>query len=61
MPGSDALFHLPPYDPHSNKATLVQKPGGIALNAKMLDLQIKRDGRGVPLSLSQQPLDEINI
>jgi hypothetical protein len=35
--------------------------GGIALNAKLLDLKIKRDGRGVPLSLSQQPLDEINI
>ena len=35
--------------------------GGIALNAKMLDLHIKRDGNGVPLALSQQPLDEINI
>ena len=36
--------------------------GGIALNAKMLDLQIKRDGHGVPLSISQQQtLDGINI
>lgn len=35
--------------------------GGIALDAKMLDLQIKRDGNGVPLPISQQPLDKINI
>jgi len=35
--------------------------GGIALNAKMLDLQIKRDGAGAPLPISQQPLDKINI
>ena len=36
-------------------------PGGIALNAKMMDLQIKRDGAGAPLPISQQPLDKINI
>jgi len=35
--------------------------GGISLNAKLLDLQIKRDGNGIPLPLSQQPLDKINI
>jgi len=39
----------------------VNKYGGITLNAKMLDLQIKRDGNGVPLPLSQQPLDQMNI
>ena len=35
--------------------------GGISLNANLMDLQIKRDGNGVPLPLSQQPLDQINI
>lgn len=35
--------------------------GGIALDAAMLDLQIKRDGHGVPLPVSQQHLDQINI
>jgi hypothetical protein len=47
-----------------DKAALAKTPdhpGGIALNAKMLDLQIKRDGNGVPLPTSQQPLDKINI
>jgi hypothetical protein len=55
---SDALFQTP----YSDRAALAAKaPGGIALNAKMLDLKIKRDGNGVPLSISRQPLDEINI
>jgi hypothetical protein len=47
----------------SDKAMLQNNKhlGGIALNAKMLDLKIRRDGNGVPLALSQQPLDEINI
>jgi len=38
-----------------------QEVGGIALNAKLMDLQIKRDSHGVPLPISQQPLDRINI
>ena len=47
-----------------DKVALARVPdhlGGIALDAKMLDLQIKRDGNGVPLPISQQPLDKINI
>ena len=35
--------------------------GGIDMNSTNLDLQIKRDGRGVPLPLSQQNLDNIHI
>ena len=31
--------------------------GGINLDPALLDLQIKRDGNGVPLPLNQQPLD----
>ncbi len=38
-----------------------EHPGGIALNAKLLDLQIKRDGNGVPLPLLQQPIGEMRI
>ncbi len=35
----------------------VKKPGGINLDAAMLDLQIKRDGNGVPLPLDMQDAD----
>lgn len=35
--------------------------GGIDFNPALLDLQIKRDGRGIPLPLPQQPLDQIKI
>ena len=37
------------------------KYGGIDFNAANLSLQIKRDGRGVPLPISQQDLENINI
>ena len=46
---------------HEQEQLNAKTPGGIALNAKMMDLQIKRDGHGVPLPISQQPLDKINI
>ena len=36
-------------------------PGGIDFNPANLDLQIKRDGKGVPLPVSQQPLMDMNI
>ena len=32
-------------------------PGGINLDPSLLDLQIKRDRRGIPLPLQQQPVD----
>jgi hypothetical protein len=35
--------------------------GGIDLNAAQLDMQIKRDGNGVPLPVSQQNLENIKI
>lgn len=35
--------------------------GGIDLDPRKLDLQIKRDGNGVPLPVSAQPWDAINI
>ena len=35
--------------------------GGIDFNAANLNLQIKRDGNGVPLPISQQDLENINI
>jgi hypothetical protein len=38
-----------------------QNVGGIDLNPALLDLQIKRDGSGVPLPLPQQPLETMNI
>ncbi|GEM_PF-6768179 len=35
--------------------------GGINLNPAMLDLQIKRDGNGVPLPLPMQPIGDMKI
>ncbi len=35
--------------------------GGINLNPQLLDLQIKRDGEGVPLPLPQQPVQQMDI
>ena len=36
-------------------------PGGINLNPSLLNLQIKRDGKGIPLPLSQQPIKNMKI
>ncbi|MBF0522705.1 MAG: tetratricopeptide repeat protein [Candidatus Omnitrophica bacterium] len=38
-----------------------EKKGGIDLNFDLMDLQIKRDGNGVPLPLFQQPVESIKI
>ncbi len=38
-----------------------QTYGGIDLNPALLDLQIKRDGQGVPLPVNQQPIENMNI
>ena len=35
--------------------------GGINLNPALLDLQIKRDGNGVPLPLPMQPIESMHI
>nr|MBP9854211.1 hypothetical protein [Candidatus Omnitrophota bacterium] len=43
-----------------DEAMTVQQPmvkGGIDLNPDLLDLQIKRDGNGIPLPMTQQPSD----
>jgi len=39
----------------------VQKVGGIDLNPANLNLQIKRDGNGVPLPLNLQPIEAFQI
>jgi hypothetical protein len=36
----------------------MQAPGGIDFNPKALDLNIKRDGQGLPLPVSQQPMED---
>ena len=45
----------------SDMAGKVVQPGGIDFAASNLDLQIKRDGAGVPLPVSAQDLDHIRI
>ena len=42
-------------------AEKVVQPGGIDFSASNLDMQIKRDGAGVPLPMSQQDLDNMHI
>ncbi len=49
-----------------DKAVIAYKPnvnsfGGIDFNSANLNLQIKRDGKGVPLPVSQQSLENIKI
>jgi hypothetical protein len=39
----------------------MQQVGGIDLNPKFLDLQIERDGKGIPLPMNMQKLDQMNI
>ena len=39
----------------------IEKTGGINLDAALMGLQILRDGHGVPLPLSRQPLEGIRI
>jgi len=55
-PASSAMAH-----PLTAATNPDSELGGIALNSKLMSLQIKRDGNGVPLPISQQPLDQINI
>ena len=38
-----------------------QHLGGINLNPALLDLQIKRDGKGIPLPINQQPIGNMKI
>jgi hypothetical protein len=45
----------------ADNAEAVAHTGGIDFNAASLDMQIKRDGNGVPLPVSQQNLDNIKI
>jgi len=41
--------------------TRPEELGGIDMNPSFLDMQIKRDGQGVPLPVMQQPMDTMNI
>ncbi|MBI5149870.1 MAG: hypothetical protein HZA28_03765 [Candidatus Omnitrophica bacterium] len=47
--------------PMTDDRRLTTNPGGIDLNPALLDLQIKRDGNGVPLPLPQQPIETMHI
>ena len=38
-----------------------EEKGGIDLNPALLDLQIKRDGNGIPLPLPMQPIQDMHI
>ena len=54
----DAIQNYIPAD----SAALAPEPlGGIDLNPALLDLQIKRDGNGVPFPVWQQPIEQMHI
>ena len=58
--------NLDVYRAYSDKAMVANVPedknlGGIYLNPKLLDMQIKRDGNGVPLPLINQSLKNMKI
>ncbi len=45
----------------SSSLTGQQNIGGINLNASLLDLQVKRDGSGIPFPLPQQPVQQLQV
>jgi len=47
--------------PSDVQSATSDEKGGIDFNPQLLDLQIKRDGQGVPLPLPMQDLEQINI
>ncbi|MDP8264504.1 MAG: acyl-CoA dehydrogenase family protein [Candidatus Aceula lacicola] len=46
---------------YTEKTSSAFPVGGINLDSGLLDLQIERDGNGVPLPVSQQPIETMNI
>ena len=54
------IYHVPGGN-NSNANTNLNDLGGIDFNSANLNLQIKRDGNGVPLPISQQDLQNIKI
>ncbi len=44
-----------------NPKNEVNSYGGINLDSQLLDLQIKRNGEGIPLPLLEQPIDQMKI
>ncbi len=63
--GSGGKTSASPITPKPEKTRLqVKKPekvGGIDLDPTILDLQIKRDGKGVPLPIWDQPIEQMHI
>src|SRR5262249_46279452 len=45
----------------ASTATETEKVGGIDLNPALLNLQIKRDGNGIPLPIEMQPIRDMKI
>ena len=63
LEGGDKKVYLEPGQTlkYGTKAKTKDKFGGIDFNSANLNLQIKRDGKGVPLPISQQILENIHI
>ena len=50
------------YQPHAAGSPIsIDATGGINLNPALLDLQVKRDGNGIPLPFNLQPATVMNI
>ncbi len=59
--GSDGEHRSSPIMQSLEENAAIEDIGGIDFNPAALDLQIKRDGQGVPLPLLQQPVKSMNI
>jgi|GEM_PF-5564803 len=56
---ADMKEYMEEYFPKTSSGD--QNLGGIDMSSSSLDLQIKRDGNGIPLPISQQPIEAMNI
>jgi len=54
------ILHYEETMPNNSSKTKEVEPGGIDLNSANLNLQIKRDSRGVPLPLAQQDMAQLS-
>ncbi len=59
LPENSIIKKIPKPQPSSDKISMA-KPGGIDFNSSNLNLQIRRDGKGVPLPLAQQDMAQLS-
>ena len=61
LPDAVELILISEEEEGSDNAALATPLGGIDFNPAMLDMQIKRDGKGIPLPINQQSIQDMKI